>query len=331
MTPVRAEVEPADREDYWRAVSDADTAAAHVVARRVLDRGTSVEDLLEHVVVDAQRRVGELWATHRWSVAREHAATAVSEAVVHRVADGLPVGAGPLLLVACVEREWHAMPALVLTTVLRARGLAAEYAGAATSRDDLVSAILDRGPRAVLLSASLSSSLPRLRRQVEAVRGTSTPVVVGGRAFDSGGVRARRLGATAYAGSPAEALQVLAGLPRHVDAAPPLGHRGAAEARTLQARADAIARDVLAALDLGSLALPPDDWRVVLATHTPHVVDSLVGALLCDDVSVLVETRAWLREVLTGRGGGPASVDQLWEALAHQLRDFPAALAMVQA
>ena len=40
----------------------------------------------------------------------------------------------------------------------------------------LISRIVDLGPRAVLLSASLTSSLPRVRRHVEAIRGTSTPV-----------------------------------------------------------------------------------------------------------------------------------------------------------
>ena len=318
------------RDDYWAAVSAGDAAGAHAVAARALADGTDVETFLQEVVVEAQRRVGELWATNDWSVAQEHAATAVSEAVVRRLADTLPVGSGPLLLVGCAEREWHAMPALVLTTTLRARGLDAVHTGASTSRDELVSAILDRGPRAVLLSASLSSSLPRLRRQVEAVRGTGTPVVVGGRAF-TGGERWRTLGATASAASPAHAVAVLADLPRHVGPAVPLAHPGATESRTLQAAADRVVRDVLAALDLGDLALPPDDWRVVLATHTSHVVDSVASALLCDDASVLVEARAWLGEVVTGRGGDPAAVGRLWEALAHELRDFPAALAMLRA
>ncbi len=330
MSALAGEVHDVHREAYWAAVSAGDTPAAHAVAAEALETGTDVETFLEQVVVDAQRRVGERWASNDWSVAQEHAATAVSEAVVRRLADTLPVGSGPLLLVACAEREWHAMPALVLTTTLRARGLDAVHTGASTSRDELVSLILDRGPRAVLLSASLSSSLPRLRRQVEAVRGTGTPVVVGGRAF-SGGSRWRTLGATAYADSPAHALEVLGDLPRHVGPAPALNHPGMAEARMVQAGADRIVGDVLAALDLGQLALPPDDWRVVLATHTPHVVDSVASALLCDDASVLSEARDWLGQVVTGRGGDPAAVDRLWDALARELRDFPVALRMLDA
>ena len=178
----------------------------------------------------------------------EHAATAVSEAVVRRLGEAVPMPTtGPLLTVACVEREWHALPAMVVALTLRARGCRVTYLGASASRDHLVSTILDIGPRAVLLSASLTSSLPRVRRQVEAVRGTGTPVVLGGRALDPDGRRAQRLGATAYARSPEVVLEVLAALPVHVPPAGPLRHPGAFEARSIEAESDTISRDVMLA------------------------------------------------------------------------------------
>ena len=83
--------------------------------------------------------------------------------------------------------------------------------------------------------------------QVEAVRGTGTPVVVGGRAFDAQGLRAQRLGATAYAPSPQAALELLATLPVHVVPPGPLRHPGAVEARSIEAEADTLSRDVVRA------------------------------------------------------------------------------------
>lgn len=230
MSPA-AGITEAEHGVYWSAVSDGDEVAAHEVASHAVARGVDVEEVFA-LVTAAQNRVGELWAGNDWNVAREHAATAVSEAVVRRLAEQVPEPTeGPVLLVACVEREWHALPALVLSQVLRGRGLRVEYLGANASREGLVSRIVDRGPQAVLLSASLTSSLFRVRRQVETVRGTGTPVVVGGRAFDPEGVRARRLGATAYAATPEHLVALLPTLPRHVPFAPTLRHPGAAEAR----------------------------------------------------------------------------------------------------
>ena len=226
----------ADVAGYWSAVSAGDGRSALAVALAARDRGVRLEDVLTGLVLAAQLRVGELWAGNEWSVAGEHAATAVSEVVVRRLNEDLPDPAtGPLYLVACVEREWHALPALVVATGLKSAGLRTLYLGASASRDELVGRILDTGPRLVMLSASLTSSLPRVRRQIEAVRGTGTPVLVGGSAFDAGGVRARRLGATAYAADVAAAIAQLDTLPAPrrggSTAAPPRSARGSRDRR----------------------------------------------------------------------------------------------------
>lgn len=324
-----------DFEDYWAAVARGDERGAQAVALGVRDAGGSLEAVLRDLVVQAQLRVGELWATNRWTVPREHAATAVGESVVRRLAaDLVEPTDGPRLLVACVEREWHALPALVLATTLRARGERVTYLGASSTRDQLVSRIVDQGPRAVLLSASLSSSLPRARRHIDAVRGTGTPVVVGGRAFDTAGVRARRLGATAYAATPEDLLDVLPSLPHHVPFSTPLRHAAAAEARGIQSGAESISRDVTAELRhrLRLEATPgPDGWTGVLVGHVPHVVDSLAGALLVEDPTVMSEARTWLTDVLAGRGADPGAVDLLWTTLADRLRDYPEALGLLEA
>lgn len=321
-------VHPEEVERYWAAVRESDLEGAATEAEAAYRRTRSVEAVLEALVVESQRRVGSLWAHGQWTVADEHAATAVNEVVAHRLGLHVPgPTSGPLLLVSCVEREWHALPALVVTLVLRARGWRTELLGASTPRDELVQRILDQGPRAVLLSASLVSSLARARRHVEAVRGTGTPVVVGGRAFDASGRRAAAIGASAHAVGPAQAVTVLAELPHHVSPVAPLRGPGAREAADLQARAPEVVREVMVstfdALDVPPEEHAPDLWSGVLAGFLPHVVDSVVGALVTDDASVVTETRAWLVEVLGARLADPRALEVLWDALAHQLRDYP--------
>ena len=121
------------------------------------------------------------------------------------------------------------------------------------------------------MSASLSSALTRVARQIADVTATGTPVIAGGAAFDEDGVRASRLGASAYADSPEEARAVLKRLP-DVVIPPPVPWDP--EAVRLSAMTDTMAREVLAAterrLDGGSDELPPDHWRVVLGdVHAP--------------------------------------------------------------
>ena len=321
-------------EAYWQAISAGDGDAAYGVAAAARDRGADLGDVLGALVTGSQARVGRLWAANEWTVAQEHAATAVSESVVTRLAGAVePPADGPVLLVACAEREWHALPALVVTHALRARGFRAEFLGANCSRDQMVARILDSGPRLVLLSASVASSLPRVRRQIEAVRGTGTPVVVGGHAFAGDPQRAQRLGATAYAATPDDVVRMIGTLPLHVSNAGALRGPSAAEARAIQAAADEVARDVLAHPDLrdllGDPESSPDHWTTVLATFVPHVVDCVVGALLAEDDGVLPRERTWLAEVVARRGGEPGAVEVMWSVLAGRLRAFPRAVGML--
>ncbi|RYP88943.1 twin-arginine translocation pathway signal protein [Nocardioides guangzhouensis] len=326
-----------DVEAYWSAVGAGDERAARAVVADVRRRGASPTDVFDGLVIPAQQRVGQRWAANDWTVAHEHAATAISEAVVLRLAADIPDPdrAGRPLLVACVEREWHALPALVVAHTLRAGGHAVDYLGANVSPETVVGRIIDAGPRAVLVSASLSSSLPRVRRLVEAVTGTGTPVVVGGHAFDAAGVRAARLGATAYAGDVATLDSLLLDLPGHVAPAAPLRHPGAVEALEILAEVDEIGRDVIrgSEVDLGEAGVPdamaPDDWRVVLSTYVPHVIGCVAGGLLTEDPSVPGQARTWLTDVLALRGGDPRAVDALWQALATRLREYPEAVRLI--
>jgi methanogenic corrinoid protein MtbC1 len=332
-------VEQDDLARYWSAVSRADDDEAVAGALALRNRGVPLEQILNGLVVATQLRVGELWADNAWSVAREHAATAIAEHVVARLAEDLPEPTtGPVHLVACVEREWHALPALVVATALRSEGHRVDYLGASVPRDRLVARISERAPDVVLLSASMTSSLVRVRREIEAVRETGTPVLVGGHAFDAEGLRARRLGATGFAPSVDEAIAQLRRLPTRVIAALPLVHPAALEAAELTGHIDELARDVMSATDHalgvtggGEDALPPDDWRVVLATFVPHVVESVVGALLTDDPRVMAETRAWLAGVLIRRGADPRAVPTLDRALVECLREHPEALRILAA
>lgn len=320
----------AELERYWAALLAADEAEALAVALELAER-RPVAEVLDRLVVAAQRRVGEHWAADRMEVPREHAATALNDAVVRALGRTVAEPTGPLVLVACVEREWHSLSTRVLTQVLRSWGVRAVDLGASASPTVLISHIVDRGPRAVLLSASLSSSLVRARRVVEAVRGTGTPVVVGGRAFDA--ARARAIGATAYAAGPGEVVEAIGTLPRHVGHALPLRHAGATEARGLHTSDERVAADVGAVLaerlGVGATDVPPDHWWGVLTGFLPHLVDCLAGALLVEDPTVLEEAIDWLTRVLAVRGAPGDAVDHVRHALAERLVEHPEATALL--
>lgn len=317
---------------YWSTLVRNDGEAAHQVVTRMIDAGVPVADALAGIVVHVQQRIGLAWAADEWTEGQEHAATAISEEVVERVMARLPApdpGRKPLI-VACAEREFHSLPALVVTASMRSWGWPAEYAGPDTRPDVLHLRIAELQPAAVLVSASLSSSLTRVARQIATVARTGTPVIAGGAAFDAGGVRATRLGASAYAATPADARDLLERLPDVVLPQPVFVDD---EVVRLEKMADDMAREVLDStvleLATGPDAVSPDHWRVVLATFTPHLVAAIAGGVLTADPTVPAAARQWLAEVLARRGAPADVTDVLWDQLRVRLQAFPSSLAML--
>jgi len=336
VTVASSAVQPAAAARYWDAVSRNDGGEAQAVALEALHAGVPMPTLLDGLVGAAQRRIGDLWASNDWSVAREHAATAVSEQVVRSLreeqarlsaASRVARRERPLLVV-CAEREWHALPAMMLAASLEHAGHTVHYLGADVSTTALQGALLENAPRAVLVSASLSSSLVYVRRHVEAATSVAVPVVVGGSAFDRDGVRALRLGATAFAASGAELETTLAGLPTYVEPVGPLRDDAALEAYAIMAELPSFTADTVARIRTDATV----DGAAVeaIADQVPHVFGSVAGALLTADPTIVAEITGWLDDVSRARAGDTATTRAVWSAVERQLGEFPRALDLVR-
>lgn len=323
----------AAEDEYLVALASGDRRAALEVVGRLRAEGMSVLAVMTEVIGPAQYRVGELWAADDWSVAQEHAATAVSESVLAVLANEIATpdaGASPVV-VACVEQEWHALPARIVAEHIHEAGIPISYLGANASAEHLVRHIHEVAPRAVALSCSLSASLPRVRRQIEAVRETGTPVIVGGAAFDGEGQRARTLCANGFARSAEEAIDLLESLPTAVPPAEPLTHPGAQEALVVHADREQFAarvRDQVFGLHPTDED-QPSSWRRALLDHLPHLVGSVAGALVTNDPRVLTDSLAWTDEVLLHRAAPEPVAQQIRGALAEAMRELPSAARMV--
>jgi methanogenic corrinoid protein MtbC1 len=325
--------------DYWAALAAADRPRAQATAAALLEEGWSADRIVEDLVVPSQSRVGELWLTGEWSVAQEHAATGVNESVVHWLTSRLPAPPehAPTILVSCLQGERHALPALVIAHDLMRRGAHVLFLGADPEPSGLLSAILSVRPRAVLFSASLTSSLGNQRMFFHGIASIGIPLIVGGRAFggrELGSRRALALGATAYAESADEVLDLLAELPVRVPA-PDLPELGAADddAEWLDHYGRRIVPEVMWTLgqrhrdDAGTVG---NRWPEV-SQHIEHVLGCLAAAVSTRDESIMVEVRDWLVEVLVHRGIDPGLVDELWQLLAEPLQGHPVARVFLAA
>ncbi|GIF76376.1 cobalamin B12-binding domain-containing protein [Asanoa siamensis] len=311
--------------DYLRCLDAADEHGAIDLALALIEGGVPAEDVLLGLVAPAQAQVGEFWQRNEWSVAQEHAATHVSERVVAAVATTVrPRPHRDRIVVACMDGEWHALPARLVAEVLRLDGWDVTFLGASVPSPHLVSYLHRQDPRAVLLACALPMRLPFAYRAIEACRRTDVPVLVGGRGFGTDGRWARTLGvpfaADARAASSLLAAPVLAG----VEEPAPLGD--AEYAGLVAARVELIDL-VLERLDLSRYSPAQIDATVA---DLGYIVDSLAAAVYVDDVTLFGEFVSWLCTVLASRGVPLHTVGLTFDVMADRLRDFPRAHAYLR-
>ncbi|MFG2054721.1 B12-binding domain-containing protein [Micromonospora sp. NPDC048930] len=329
MTATTTEADPAAAfPGYLECLAEADEYAAVEVAIGLLEAGVPAERVLLDLVAPAQAEVGERWARNDWSVAQEHAATHISERVVAAVT--AYVGPRPTrgrIVVACMDGEWHALPARLVAEVLRLRGWQVTFLGASVPAAHLVSYLHRYDADVVALACALPMRLPYAHRMIEACRRSDVPVVVGGRGFGADGRWARVLGVP-WAPDAPHAAELVAD-ERALRTAPP-------------DRLDHLADDEYASLvkrrgELIDSALADLRERVPSVRHyTPAQLDSTVSdlgylldflgaALYVDDETLFTEFVEWLVTILTSRDVPAGAVGLTLDHYGRQLRDFPRA------
>lgn len=307
---------------FLDALGAGDETAATAVAAGLVDAGADPVDVMFELVMPAQREVGRRWAVGDWTVAREHAATAVSESVVAALAARAqwPPPVRGHVVVACAEREWHSLPARMVTHALRAAGWRATYLGACTPPGQLARYLDESGADAVAISCSVMAALPAARRMIEAVRESGRPVLAGGPAFGPDEQRALALGATAWAADARSAVTTLDRITPETAPCEPLRHAGADEHLEISLRFADFRAGVLRRW--GHAAASENVTEDLAEDLAEHALHALAASLLADDRTVLVDTDGWLVELFAARGHDPSLAPRLWRAVSETVGEF---------
>lgn len=325
------------RDDLWSAVHQGDERGAAAVVLDALESSADAEAVLLDLIAPVQARVGMEWAANRLTVAQEHTATAIHERVIavlaHRPGPRDEAPSGPRVTVACVDGEWHALPARLLAEVLRLRGWRVDFLGAHVPTPHLIAHLHQTGPRAVALSSSIPTHLPGAHTAITACQAAGVPVIAGGAAFGPDGRYARALGADGRAPDARGAAEVLErgldrpGPPAVHQTADDLPHLADQEYTIVAGTTHQLVKQTLA--DLEDRFEPLRGYTERQRRHTAedlaHIVEYLATSLYVADEELFTRFILWTADILTARRVPARSLDPALDLLALQLKDFPRA------
>lgn len=304
------------RHRFFDLAASADVDGALDMADELVDAGLTPARIIAEVIVPTQIEVGRLWENNVWSVAQEHAATAVVDAVVGRLAllRQRRRSERGRIAVLCAEGEWHTLAARLVSVALRAEGWSVVFLGGSVPAPQLTTAAHTGGWDAAVVTCSVAMFLPGAQRSIAALHASGLPVLATGRGFGRDPGRAMRTGADAWSAGPEDGIVILdrwssSPPPRLASATTPR------EAAMLEADLSALGRGVTAlvqqlwgrARDLtGTGDLEADVLTLLRFLH---------AAVATDDADVLTEFLPWLREVVASRDLPGDTVRDLVEAV----------------
>ena len=172
-----SEVAP-DHGPLAQALERFDEPAAQEAFDRALS-AFSLESLLRDLAIPYLRDLGERWEEGTVSVAQEHFASNFLRGRLLGLARGWGQGGGPLAILACAPGELHDLPLIAFGLALRAHGWRIAFLGPDTPVGTLADAAAKLEPRLVVVSATSTPRLARVRDELGTLA-RSTPLALAG-------------------------------------------------------------------------------------------------------------------------------------------------------
>lgn len=157
-----------------------DDLTARQIARRLVEDGTPVKDLIVHVLSPPMRQIGQSWRDGEISIWVEHRASAIVERILGELTPTPRGRKRGTVMVAAVSGDLHALPTAMAAAALRADNWRVEHLGANMPPDELVDFCATHGITVAVLSVTTREAAAVANQVAVALRKSATHVVLGG-------------------------------------------------------------------------------------------------------------------------------------------------------
>lgn len=175
------------QEQYFQFACAREPEKAARVIDTALKDGVRVQDVYIQIILETQKRVGELWSEGRFGIADEHLVTQISISELARLRHFIrPRGKrNKSVAVIAVTRDQHTLGARVVADFFIMDGWDVHFLGSDMPREELVRFVVDSQSDLVALSVTLTDHLLEAEATVAALQQLvpAPRVLVGGPAF----------------------------------------------------------------------------------------------------------------------------------------------------
>jgi len=172
------------RSQWVKACLDFDTFKADDVVNQAFAQA-SVESVCFEILQNGLHEIGKLWHQDTATVQQEHFATALALRRLEALISATPHPTrSETVLVGCPTGEWHTFPMVLLTLLLRRKGLNVVYLGANNPLDQLIQTAAAIRPGLIVLAAQQLSTVTALRSAAVLFQQASKQLAYGGLIFN---------------------------------------------------------------------------------------------------------------------------------------------------
>lgn len=176
---------------FLKALLEGDRNRCSEIIRSELKNDTSFIELYERLLKTALYTVGDLWESNKISVATEHLASAIIEALLNEIYPSIQPGqfVEKSVVLTCVEDELHQVGIRMASDVFELHGWNTLFLGASTPVNELIDFLKERKPDILAVSISLYFHFPKFEIMIQKIRDEFPDILIftGGQAFKHGG------------------------------------------------------------------------------------------------------------------------------------------------
>lgn len=200
-------------DNYVDALTRGDRYGASRVAMAALAAGINICDIYLDVLQPALYAVGQLWETNQLTIAQEHLATAITQAVMvelHGHAHMKPV-IGRTMIAVGIGLERHEIGIRMIADLFDLEGWSVHYLGVNVPESHVIRAVTDHHPDLVAISITVGGRFEDVETLIRALRasadGRRMRIMVGGQPFNQFPEKVKSIGADCTAKNARDALR----------------------------------------------------------------------------------------------------------------------------